>query len=142
MKIQELALTQQMFEIEQNMFSFREGIVKKVISETLHVEPGGGVILETWDRGTSTASDFICHLREVGADTMLLFEHEERFRRCSEDLPNDKLCKADDHGWATLEKAKHYAFIARPEDSLRALRNYARFGASVGYDEMWYKWAT
>jgi hypothetical protein len=35
MKIQELALTQRIFEIEQNMFSRYEGIVKKVISETL-----------------------------------------------------------------------------------------------------------
>jgi leucyl aminopeptidase (aminopeptidase T) len=139
MKIQELALTQRIFEIEQNMFSRYEGMVKKVISETLHVRPRDNVIVQTWDHGMPIASDFIYHLREVGAHTMLLFEHEERFWRCSEDLPDDTLGKADDHEWAAVEKAKHYAFIPRPADSLRALRNCAKFGASVGYNEEWYE---
>jgi hypothetical protein len=87
----------------------------------------------------SIASDFIYHLREVGAHTTLLLEHEERFWRCSEGLPNDRLGKVDDHGWAALEKAKHYAFIPRTADSLRALRNCAEFGASVSYNEEWYE---
>ena len=100
-----------------------DGLVRNVLSKTLAIESGDGVIVETWDHGLPIAANFIYRLRELGARPMLLFEHEKTFWQSVESLPEDKLGKVGEHEWAAMEKAKGYIFIPGPDEFSKVWKN-------------------
>ncbi len=116
-----------------------DALVRNVLNSTLSIEPGDDVIVESWDHGLPIADAFIYRLRELGAHSMLLFEHEETFWKSAESLPEEKLGKVGEHEWAAIEKAKGYVFITGPADFLRIWKNRTKFGAATAYNEEWYE---
>ena len=116
-----------------------DGLVRNVLSKTLTVESGDGVIIETWDHGLPVATNFIYRLRELGARPMLLFEHEKTFWQSVESLPEDKLGKVGEQEWAAMEKAKGYIFIPGPAEFSKVWKNPSKFRASTSYNEEWYE---
>ncbi len=116
-----------------------DGLVCNVLSKTLAIESGDGVIVETWDHGLPIAANFIYRLRELGARPMLLFEHEKTFWESVESLPEDKLGKVGEHEWAAMEKAKGYIFIPGPDEFSKVWKNPSKFRASTSYNEEWYE---
>ncbi len=116
-----------------------DGLVRNVLSKTLAIESGDGVIVETWDHGLPIAANFIYRLRELGARPMLLFEHEKAFWQSVESLPEDKLGKVGEHEWAAMEKAKGYIFIPGPDGFSKVWKNPSKFRASTSYNEEWYE---
>ncbi|MGP8070103.1 MAG: aminopeptidase [Candidatus Bathyarchaeia archaeon] len=116
-----------------------DGIVRNVLSNTLAVQSGDDVIVETWDHGLPIATEFIYRLRELGARPMLLFEHEGTFWKSVQSLPEDKLGKVGEHEWAAIEKAKGYIFITGPAEFSRVWKNPGKFRAATAYNEEWYE---
>ena len=116
-----------------------DSLAKNVITNTLGVQPGDNVIVETWDHGLPIASAFIFNLRELGARPLLLMEHEETFWRCFDSLEGEKLGKVGEHEWAALEKANSYVFIPGPADLQRIWKTRSKYIAATAYNSEWYE---
>jgi leucyl aminopeptidase (aminopeptidase T) len=116
-----------------------DALANTVLSTTLGIQSGDNVIVETWDHGLPIADAFVHRIREMGARSMLLFEHEEAFWKDVKSLTEEKLGKIGEHEWAAIEKAKGYVFITGPGNIQEISKNRSKFGAATSYNEEWYE---
>ena len=116
-----------------------DNLAKKVLHESLRVQKGETVTVETWKTGLEFAKRIILEARKIGASTLLLFEDESTFIESAKTVPKENLGLMGRHEFALLSHTNVYIFIPGPPIAAytKAVTQDER-SAATAYNHAWY----
>jgi leucyl aminopeptidase (aminopeptidase T) len=123
-----------------NLDSLYAKVAKKVLTETLHVNKGDSVTVETWDSGLPFARRALAEARAMGCTGVMLYEDEKAYVEGVRSGPQDVVGLMGKNEYGLLSGTDAYIFI--PGQALgsisRTLRPEER-SRSTRYNDSWYE---
>ncbi len=115
-------------------------LAKKILYESLHVQKGETVTVETWNTGLELAKRVILEARKIGASTLLLFEDEDTFVESAKTVPTEHLGTMGRHEFGLLSQTNAYIFIPGPPIAAytKVITQDER-SATTTYNQSWYE---
>ncbi|MBM3897061.1 MAG: hypothetical protein FJ358_00825 [Thaumarchaeota archaeon] len=115
-------------------------LAKKILHESLHVQKGETVTVETWNTGLELAKRVILEARKIGATTLLLFEDEDVFVESAKTLPKEHIGMMGGHEFSLLSQTDAYVFIPGPPIAAytKVITQEER-SATTAYNQSWYE---
>src|SRR5215472_16361855 len=86
-------------------------VARKVVSESLRLNKGESVTVETWNNGMSLALAVVGEARRVGAHPIMIFEDEDTYVDGVKNAPKDALGRMGRHEYELLSATDAYFFI-------------------------------
>jgi leucyl aminopeptidase (aminopeptidase T) len=124
--------------------SFRDDLYKKVarkvLNESLAVQRGESLTVESWNNGLPFARHVVLEARRMGAIPLTIFEDEDAYVEGVRAAPRDVLGKMGRQEYRLLSGTDAYVFIPGPvlgSYSHRLRRD--EFVESTAYGDAWYK---
>jgi len=117
-----------------------DALAKKILHESLHVQKGETLTVETWNTGLELAKRVIIEARKIGASTLLLFEDEDTFVESAKTVPKEHLGTMGSHEFSLVSQTNAYIFIPGPP-----IAGYAKVitqderSATTAYNHSWYE---
>jgi leucyl aminopeptidase (aminopeptidase T) len=114
-------------------------VVKKVLTETLHVGRGESVTVEAWDNGLPFARRALAEARAMGCRSILIYEDERAYVEGVRRAPKDSVGVMGKNEYGMLAGTDAYIFVPG-----QALGNYSRTlkpeerTDSTRYNSSWY----
>ena len=114
-------------------------IARKILTETLHVNGGDSVTVESWDNGLPFARRVLAEARALGCTAVLILEDERAYVEGVKRAPENSVGKMGKNEYGLLSGTDAYIFIPgqalggysktlKPEERERSLR----------YNSSWY----
>ena len=115
-------------------------LAKKILHESLHVQKGETLTVETWNTGLEFAKRVMVEARKIGASTLLLFEDEDILVESAKTVPKEHLGMMGTHEFSLLSQTSAYIFIPGPPIAgyTKVLTQDER-SATTAYNESWYE---
>jgi leucyl aminopeptidase (aminopeptidase T) len=114
-------------------------VVRKVLTETLHVRKGDSVTVEAWDNGLVFARRALAEARAMGCSAVLVYEDEEAYVEGVRRAPKDAVGLMGRHEYGLLSGTDAYIFV--PGQALgsysKTLKPPERM-ESTRYNSSWY----
>lgn len=119
-----------------------DALAKKILHESLYVQKGETVTIETWNTGLEFAKRAVLEARKIGATTLVLFEDEDTFIETAKTVPKEHLGIMGRHEFSLLSQTNAYVFIPGPPIAAytKAITQEER-SASTAYNQSWYEGA-
>jgi leucyl aminopeptidase (aminopeptidase T) len=117
-----------------------DALAKKVLKESLNVQKGETVTVETWTNGLELAKRVVLEARKIGATPLLLLEDEDIFVETAKTAPKEHLGIMGKHEYGLLSETNAYVFIPGPPIAAytKAITQEER-AASTAYNQSWYE---
>jgi len=123
----------------ESIDSLNDKVVKKVLTETLHLRRGDSVTVETWDSGLDFARRAVAEARAMGCTAIMIYEDERAYVEGVRRAPEDSVGKMGRNEFGLLAGTDAYVFIPgqvlgaysktlKPEERERSTR----------YNSSWY----
>lgn len=118
-------------------------LARKILKESLRVEKGEAVTIETWNSGLPFASNVVLEAKKMGARPLLMLEDEKTFIKAAKTVKKENLGVMGDHEHALLSETDAYVFLPGPPLAFfsKLVDREAR-SASTAYNDLWYDAAT
>jgi aminopeptidase len=117
-----------------------DALAKKILHESLHVQKGETVTVETWKTGLELAKRVILEARKIGATTLLLLEDEDVFVESAKSVPKEHLGMMGRHEFSLLSQTDAYVFIPGPPiAAYTKLITQEERSATTAYNQSWYE---
>ncbi len=115
-------------------------VAAKTLSESLHLQKGETLTIETWSNGLPLAKRFLLEARRLGAAAILLLEDEPTYIEGLSLTPKDALGKMGRHEYGLLAGSDAYVFIPGPPIGAYAPKlNRQAVADSTRYNASWYE---
>jgi len=114
-------------------------VVRKVLTETLHVSKGDSVTVEAWDNGIPFARRALAEARAMGCRAILVYEDEEAYVEGVRRAPKDSVGIMGKNEYGLLAGTDAYIFVPG-----QALGSYSKTlkpqerAESTRYNSSWY----
>jgi leucyl aminopeptidase (aminopeptidase T) len=114
-------------------------VVRKVLTETLHVSKGDSVTVEAWDNGLPFARRALTEARAMGCRAILIYEDEKAYVEGVRRAPKDSVGVMGKNEYGLLAGTDAYIFVPG-----QALGNYSKTlkpqerTESTRYNSSWY----
>lgn len=120
-----------------NLYS---AVASKILKESLHINKGESLTIETWNSGQSLAKQLVVEARKLGVIPVVVFEDEEAYVESAKNMDKDYRGKMGKQEYALLSGSDTYVFIPGPPLSAfySGLTSEER-AASTGYNSSWYE---
>jgi leucyl aminopeptidase (aminopeptidase T) len=115
-------------------------VVRKILTETLHVSKGDSVTVEAWDNGLTFARRALAGARAMGCKAILIYEDEEAYVEGVRRAPKDSIGVMGKNEYGLLAGTDAYIFVPG-----QALGNYSKTlkprerTESTRYNSSWYE---
>lgn len=112
----------------------------KILKESLHLDKGESITIETWNNGQAFAQKLVMEARKIGAMPLVVFEDTDAFVQGAKAMDKEYGGKMGKHEYAMLSGSDAYVFIPGPPLSAYYSRisNEER-NASTEYNSSWFK---
>lgn len=115
-------------------------LAKKIVSDSIHLNQGDSVTVETWNNGLGFAKEVVKEARKVGALPILLLEDEEAYVSALKTTPKESLGKMGKHEYNLLSSTDAYVFIPGPPLGVYIPMVPKEEGsAATSYNSSWYE---
>lgn len=117
-----------------------DALAKKVLKESLNVQRGETVTIETWTNGLDFAKRVVLEARKIGATPLLLLEDEGVFIKTAKTVQKEHLGIMGKHEYGLLSETNAYVFIPGPPIAAytKVITQEER-AASTAYNHSWYE---
>ena len=118
-------------------------VVRKILTETLHVQKGESVTVEAWDNGLPFARRALAEARAMGCRAILVYEDERAYVEGVRRAPRDSIGVMGKNEFGMLAGTDAYIFVPGQALGLysKTLKPEEREG-STRYNSSWYEAAT
>lgn len=120
--------------------SLHSQVAKKILTETLHVQKGESVTVETWDNGLEFARRAVVEARAMGCTAVMVYEDEAAYVEGVRRAPLDAVGVLGKNEYGLLSGTDAYIFV--PGQALgaysRTLKPEER-ERSTRYNSSWYE---
>ena len=99
--------------------STRRAFARNVLENTLRMNRGENLMIETWSATLPWAESFELEARILGARPLLLVEDEATFWSAVENAPAAQVARVGSHEWAALKASDAHMFFWGPYDTVR-----------------------
>jgi leucyl aminopeptidase (aminopeptidase T) len=89
-------------------------VAKKILSETLHMNKGETLTIETWNNGVPFAQRLVVEARKLGVIPLMVLEDESAYMEGVKVTPKDVLGSMGKHEYGMLAGSDGYVFIPGP----------------------------
>lgn len=115
-------------------------VARKVLSETLHMNKGETLTIESWNNGLPFARRLVVEARRIGVIPVVVFEDESAYVEGVRVAPKDVLGSMGKQEYALLAGSDAYVFIPGPPIGAYS-PNLSRqeFVDSTKYNASWYE---
>jgi leucyl aminopeptidase (aminopeptidase T) len=115
-------------------------VASKILTESLHLNRGESITIETWNNGQALAQKLVIEARKIGAIPLVVFEDMDAYVQGAKTMDKENRGKMGKHEYAMLSGSDAYVFIPGPPLSsyYSGLSSEERV-ASVGYNSSWYE---
>jgi hypothetical protein len=120
--------------------NLEDRVAKKVVSESLHLQKGESLTVETWNNGFALAKKVVIEARKIGAHPIMIFEDEDSYVESFKGTPKDSRGKMGEHEYDLLASTNAYFFIPN-----EVLEGYTKrlspsdVDESTNYGDSWYE---
>ena len=128
---------------KESLDSLYAKVVKKTLTETLHLHRGDSVTVETWDSGLDFARRAVAEARAIGCTAVMIYEDEGAYVEGVRRAPEDLVGKMGKNEYGLLAGTDAYVFI--PGQALGAYSKTLKpeeRERSTRYNSSWYEAAS
>ncbi len=117
-----------------------DALAKKILKESLNVQRGETVTIETWTNGLDFAKRVVLEARKIGATPLLLLEDQDVFIETAKTVPKEHLGSMGRHEYGLLSETNAYVFIPGPPIAAytKVITREER-AISTAYNQSWYE---